>query len=260
MSSKKPWLDNAPNVNALIQSIAIVIGGSWVLYIFVYQEYWVPRSLPSHLAGQLEIEISGTSSSHIALRSVLHVQNPSSQRVHVMPSVFVAWGSELDGYARSSKQFLQRANENLRTLDDDYATFHEAEPFDLAVHVAPVLTDWYLDAGESASEGFFFHVPRDKYDSVVVKAIVLSAKDSRGIDIQWKMGEDHEARFEIFQTRPHFEKLRRLDTTTDKDVDFLNEIEFALIEITDAVSLWDQEDSSLGSTQESSQNREEDPR
>jgi hypothetical protein len=90
-------------LNAWVQTIAIIVAASWGIYTFVYKEITLPKSAPVNVSMDLQLKKIGTSVDKreqevpfVAVEMKVRATNPTSRSIYLLPST---WGGSWEqGY------------------------------------------------------------------------------------------------------------------------------------------------------------------
>ena len=71
-----------------VQTIALVAGGLWAIWLFFYQDRVVPSRIPPQLDVSSSLQVIGKRDNLLALKARVSMRNPSHTRVRVLGSWF----------------------------------------------------------------------------------------------------------------------------------------------------------------------------
>ena len=232
-------------INTWVQIIAIISGGIWAAYTFVYKEIVQPRLLPSHVSIDAELSKAGKKNSMIAIRGKFTITNNSKRRAILLPSCFSVWGvtNVQDKKKKSDLEILFEKSENyIVTSQDLIITRDGLTTKKKFIVTGPIFKEWYFDPHETASRSLIFYIPDNIYDSIEMIGFFAIVNDFDGISdfAKWDVYKEGTGVIKLFrESKNKKETGDPIDPRNDNDSKFLEERDFGYI-ITNAVlSLWE---------------------
>jgi hypothetical protein len=180
-------------INQWVQIGALLLGGVWAIYTFVYKELVLPASSPPHINTSISFARAGAAhqnSPHgvLAIDAKFKIRNESKRSISVLPSYFAVWGKKLTDDCDAQDSFATNANEVLAS-GGLLAVRHCALGSARLVAVGSPFRDWTLAPHETSTENVLFHVPSGEYDYLEVSLHVLYAVEQPNFNIVWRMEE-----------------------------------------------------------------------
>src|SRR5256885_1464223 len=110
-------------LNTWVQTIGICIAAIWGVYTFVFKEILVPKSAPVNVTINLQLKKIGTGPTNGNLTAVemkISATNPSSRKVYLLPSVWVAHGIRIKAVERDDAGF---ADATVKSFQDSTTVY-----------------------------------------------------------------------------------------------------------------------------------------
>lgn len=183
-------------------TLAIILGGAFALWKFVWEDWWVPKSWPPGIVMSTRLEQAGRNGSLIAVRGQINRQNIGRTRVKVLAGWYNISAARVQPAENPSDLYWRGNGTVIRSgvsFDVQKAAFKgPREEYKIR----------WLDPSQSSSEEIMFYVP-ERYDLVYLEAATLFGKEDVPRRPEWgkENGKtyasfsDHDAkRFGIFNT------------------------------------------------------------
>lgn len=179
-------------VNTWAQIGAIIAAASWAIYTFVYKEITIPKSAPINVSLNLKLQKIGTGDmkdkknekSLTGVEMNVAAKNPSSLKIHLLPSVFIVYGRKITVKDNDLSDYNTKINS-----ESDLHWFKHLEidqpSLDSIVAIGNLLKDIELKPGEAVKRTLIFYVPVGEYDLLEAHAFIPNGKDIRGIELEW---------------------------------------------------------------------------
>jgi hypothetical protein len=189
--TNSPERSLAEKINTWVQIVAIVVGGGWGAYTFIYKEITMPRSAPINVSVSLElkkvgptaVDVKGRSASAIAVEMQVSMKNPSSRKVNLLPSVWVAYGYTIVR-AENNERFDSIATNALYS-GVGFAERGFAMTSRSILSVGRLFTDENLKPNETIARTHILHIAANTYDVLEVICESPSAAEAENLDVQW---------------------------------------------------------------------------
>ncbi len=185
----------AEKISTWVQIIGIVVATVWGAYTFIYKEITIPRSAPINISVNLELKKIGTTMTNVYNRagSIINVEmqismkNPSSRKVDLLPSVWIAYGytvaatkfESIDSFATRATALLKYP---LGFVERGFTRTSET-----VLSTGRLFTDTYLKPNETVARTHILHIPANTYDVLEVVCILPSAADASKLEIEWNL-------------------------------------------------------------------------
>lgn len=176
----------ATAIASLVQSIAIVVAGVWLGWVFYYSEIIKPSLSETFLTPKIELvkvgfetDVNGVS--YVVMSLNIEMQNSSGQKLYIPSSFFVV---SADKYSAGSGVFnaeiIQKSVNSYRGASSRYkGTVLLSE----IVYVGNEYSGWELAVGEKVQHSRLFRVPVDRYDQIDANWYVVSGTGLQGVKI-----------------------------------------------------------------------------
>ena len=188
-------------INTWMQIAALFIAACWGFWTFYHKEYSAPKAAPVNISLNLQLKKLEDNTTNKALTAVemrVSAMNPSSRQISLLPSVWAAYGINIENIEESETtniDFKKATNARLADSDDiepeERHVRWTQEP--VVVAAGHLFSDDVLKPSENTSRTILFYVAENTYDSLEVRVIIPCARDISGIRTRWRLtAEDFE--------------------------------------------------------------------
>lgn len=189
-------------IATLIQALATVGAGLWILWAFYYSEEWKPRGLPTFLNPLLSIEVVGSERSggqeYYVLRVNMDIENKSGRSLSVAYSNIVIYAQKLSSIPNGYNALT--IQNTLNTDEGPNSRYRGVIDRSQVVYSGREFHSWDFGVGERIVQGRIFRVPVGEFDQVEAKWTTFSGSDVKGVDItnHVTLSEDDKKSEELF--------------------------------------------------------------
>jgi len=167
-------------INIWVQTIAILVAGIWGVYVFFYQEYYLPTTKVGAISPNISLKNLTISQKFKSLEIEFTLENKSDIELHIIDGVFSLYGCIIDSINRSSKDFKSKY-ENSEKLHpssiglEKFAKSSEQNPDHLAMGRAFEEVRFVPNGKLSFTK--ILHLPiNHEYDELYIDFLYLTAK------------------------------------------------------------------------------------
>ncbi|HTY11505.1 MAG TPA: hypothetical protein VMF88_10575 [Bacteroidota bacterium] len=178
-------------INTWVQTLGIIVAGIWAASIFLYKEYNEPANITAHLElkkiGAYPLKTNGQSTSVLIVEMKASIKNPSSRRVELLPSVWAAYGRDVEyDQNRDDKSFIYMADSALAKplgiMERGFTGKHRT-----LLSTGRLFTDWYLDPNEESEQTQILRIPSNTFEELDVDAFFPTAVHKNALDMKWSI-------------------------------------------------------------------------
>jgi hypothetical protein len=179
-------------LNTWVQTIGICIAAVWGFYTFVYEKIFIPKTSPVNVTLNLEVKKIGNSAAELGLTAVemtASATNPSSRRIYLLPSAWIAYGVCMTAAENDDTAFNKKALTALRDAENvSMVQRHAKRLSSTVVAMGPLFVDNALEPGEKLVRHVVFYVPIKKYDLLnLISLMPNTDKETSRIEFQWEL-------------------------------------------------------------------------
>jgi hypothetical protein len=179
-------------INTWVQIVGILVAAGWGVYTFVYKEIELPSLVPVNL--EISNPVIMTSSANNGLCAVqirFAAKNPSSREVHLLPGIWVAFGTHVKAAATDDAAFEKDASAILKDPRIINAVQRHVQlQSGSMVAMGNLFGDITLKPwGETAGYSILFYIPASDYDEIAVMACIVSAANVSGVQLDWSSAD-----------------------------------------------------------------------
>jgi hypothetical protein len=165
-------------INTWVQIVALISGGIWAAYTFVYKEIMQPRLLPSHISIDSELSKVGKKSSMIAIEGKFTITNNSKKRAILLPSCFAVLGVTNIQEKRKENQsainlLFDKAENYIVTSEDPIIARDGLITEKKFIITGPMFKEWFFDPNKTASRSLIFYISNNTFYSIEIWAFLL---------------------------------------------------------------------------------------
>jgi hypothetical protein len=177
-------------IGTWVQIVGILIATGWGAYTFIYKEITIPRSAPINISINLDLKkVNSNDQLHppsmISVEMQVSLKNPSSRKVDLLPSVWVAYGYSIgeteavsnDSFATIATSTLKK---NIGCIERGYANIAGD-----ILSTGRLFQDDRLKPNETITRSQILHIPVNTYDVLRVACYFPSAADASNIEVEW---------------------------------------------------------------------------
>ena len=188
----------AQELNTWVQTIGILIAALWGAYTFIYKEITVPKTAPVEVTVELQLKKivrpdsqrqQGKNKALIAVEMEVSAKNPTSRKIYLLPSAWVAYGIKVEALSKNleySKQVTATVNAKRGGQIEKYAR----QSSDIVpVASGSLFQDDFLTPNGKVTRTIVFHVPPGGYDLIEVDAYVPTTAKDKEVAWEWKYDE-----------------------------------------------------------------------
>lgn len=184
----------AEKLSTWVQIMGILVASGWGVYTFIYKEISLPRSAPINVSVKLDLRrigttIAYTSDQHAPITDVemqISMTNPSSRKVDLLPSVWIAFGYRFAPTDTSDVYFNTRASAALN-MPLGFIERGFTRTSNTVLSTGRLFTDTFLKPNESVTRTHILHIPANTYDVLEVGCFIPSASDASHLDVEWRI-------------------------------------------------------------------------
>ncbi len=231
-------------VHKWVQTIAIILAGIWAIYTFVYKEIKEQISMnekPAHLTSSIHFENVGTKGNLQAIKIKFEIKNESQQKVHLLRSIYCIYAQLLNNKSKRLKfntreKFIYYSTKCINEGIEGILSIGNLENEYILIADGILFNNWSLDQNERTSQSIILQLPKNKFDSIEVDAILLHAKDIRNIKANWSFNDKG---FPVYQLNKITNKNEYIEIkSSNEDKQFLETKGFSIYTQKELFSLW----------------------
>jgi hypothetical protein len=173
-------------IASIVQSVAIVIAGIWLGWVFYYSEILKPAMSETFLLPKIElvkvgVEKDESGLEYYVLSLNVEVENKSGQKRLIASSFFIvnAYKFRTDDGGLAAADLQVNANSARGAV----SRYRGRAPLSEVIYVGSELSTSRLAVGEKAIRSRLFRVPVGKFDQVEANWYVVSGTDLEEVDI-----------------------------------------------------------------------------
>nr|VFJ99202.1 MAG: hypothetical protein BECKLFY1418A_GA0070994_10953 [Candidatus Kentron sp. LFY] len=170
-------------LNTWVQTIAILAAGLWGAYVFIYQEFWLPKSSPTSVTLDVSLRKAGKANHNNgpleAIELLVLAKNTTKYPIELLPSIFVVHGLEFVAATLSDENAFDRNLESkgsesapITPHSGKYRNRHSIEASRTEISIGSPFFDTRLNPGETIKRTFIITIPGDEYDALKASVIV----------------------------------------------------------------------------------------
>jgi hypothetical protein len=162
--------DNLSRTKDWLTIAAILAGGIWALWIFVFDKIIEPRQAPQNLNIDAHLQRDGERNGLLALQVDVSVKNQSSRTVYIPEAAMLLTGHTIQRAAPTSEAFVAEVNKRfeLRKGNEFSRSFSITQKESDVIGAGSFLTDWNLEPNEITSRHRVMYVDPSNYDQIVL--------------------------------------------------------------------------------------------
>jgi len=176
-------LEKAQFFNSVVQSIAFLIGGLWVLgYKFYYTDIRKTEKEPTHVSPVMTVHIAEVVNGYIPVSVEMEIENESNREVYILPALFLAIGGQIVPASGGMSDYLRHINEIANLDQDKYADRYSEVSRTQIISGGAAFSGLQLSPDENISKTYTFFIPKNKFHTV---EIVLNFWAHKGKEDLW---------------------------------------------------------------------------
>jgi hypothetical protein len=233
-------------INTWVQIFALVLGGIWAAYTFVYKEMIQPSLLPSHISIKSELSKVGKKDSMIAIKAKFTITNNSKKRAILLPSSFAVLGvTNIGKKTKENKSdinlMFEKADNLIISSEDSIIAHNGFITQKKFIMTGPLFEQWLFDPNETASNSLIFYIPNNTFDNIEMMGLFAIVNNSEGISdyAEWSIFKDGSSSVTLFREgKNKKDRGNFIDKYNKNDRAFLEKRDFGIITANTVLSLW----------------------
>nr|VFJ58464.1 MAG: hypothetical protein BECKFW1821A_GA0114235_108213 [Candidatus Kentron sp. FW]VFJ63096.1 MAG: hypothetical protein BECKFW1821B_GA0114236_107914 [Candidatus Kentron sp. FW] len=171
-----------------VQTLAIILAGLWGAYVFIYQEFWIPKSAPTSLTLDVSLRKAGKTNydnkhSQAAIELSIIAKNTTKYPIGLLPGIFMIHGIEFTVAGSDEDTFDKKLESELVIpYSGKYRNRHFMEKSRTEVSIGSPFSDTVLKPGETIKRVFLTTIPADKYDALKASIIIPRCREGTSLE------------------------------------------------------------------------------
>ncbi len=170
--------ENMQVINLFVQTLAIIIAGSWILgYNLIYKDIYIPSKEPTHITPLISVKTHQSRNGYTPITVTVEIENESNREVYTLPGILQAIGiiySDANLTAQEyTKEISKELNEDIDMFHGKYNSMKNTE----VIALGGIFKDMSLSPRENYRNKYLFYIPNHKFSAVEIRLGFYAHKD-----------------------------------------------------------------------------------